>query len=63
MTQKVVFLRAKPPRTFLPLVMPGDNANIEVNLEKPIAIETGNRFAIREGGKAVGSGVVVEVLD
>jgi elongation factor Tu len=43
------------------MVMPGDNARVEVGLDKPIAIETGNRFAIREGGKTVGSGVVTEV--
>jgi elongation factor Tu len=45
------------------MVMPGDNARIEVNLERPIALETGSRFAIREGGKTVGSGVVSEVLE
>jgi elongation factor Tu len=44
------------------MVMPGDNARLEVCLEKPIALEPGSRFAIREGGKTVGSGVVTEVL-
>ena len=44
------------------LVMPGENARLEVTLDKPIAIEKGNHFAIREGGKTVGSGVVTEVL-
>jgi elongation factor Tu len=45
------------------MVMPGDNARIEVNLDRPIALEAGSRFAIREGGKTVGSGVVSEVLE
>jgi elongation factor Tu len=45
------------------MVMPGDNARIEVSLDKPIALEAGSRFAIREGGRTVGSGVVSEVLE
>jgi len=44
------------------MAMPGDNVTIEVELGKPVAIETGNHFAIREGGRTVGSGVVTEVL-
>jgi elongation factor Tu len=43
-------------------VMPGDNAALTVNLDKPVALEIGSRFAIREGGKTVGSGVITEVL-
>ncbi|MFO0808448.1 MAG: elongation factor Tu [Gemmataceae bacterium] len=45
------------------MVMPGDNARVEVRLDKAIAVEAGSRFAIREGGKTVGSGVVSEVLE
>ena len=45
------------------MVMPGDNTRMEVRLEKPIALEAGSRFAIREGGRTVGSGVVSEVLE
>jgi elongation factor Tu len=45
------------------MVMPGDSAAIEVSLDRPIALEAGSRFAIREGGKTVGSGVVSEVLE
>jgi elongation factor Tu len=37
------------------------NATLTVSLDKPIALEVGSRFAIREGGKTVGSGVVTEV--
>ncbi|MFO0806721.1 MAG: elongation factor Tu [Gemmataceae bacterium] len=44
------------------MVMPGDNATVHVNLDKRVAFEIGNRFAIREGGKTVGSGVVTEIL-
>jgi elongation factor Tu len=44
------------------MVLPGDNAALEINLLKPVAIEAGNRFAIREGGRTVGSGVVTEIL-
>jgi len=45
------------------MVMPGDNARIEVSLSKPIALEPGSQFAIREGGKTVGRGVVSEVIE
>jgi elongation factor Tu len=44
------------------MAMPGDNVSVVVELGKPVAIDTGSHFAIREGGKTVGSGVVVEVL-
>ena len=43
--------------------MPGDNVDMKVELITPIAIEKGLRFAIREGGRTVGSGVVIEVED
>ena len=45
------------------MCMPGDNVTIEVELMAPIAMEEKLRFAIREGGKTVGSGVVTEILD
>jgi elongation factor Tu len=45
------------------MVMPGDNVNLEVELEQPIAMEKELRFAIREGGRTVGAGVVSEILD
>ncbi len=44
------------------MVMPGDNVAIEVELQAPIAMEEKLRFAIREGGKTVGSGVVTKIL-
>ena len=44
------------------MVMPGDNISIEVTLIQPIAMEEGLRFAIREGGRTVGAGVVTEVI-
>ena len=44
------------------MVMPGDNVNMEVNLIQPIAVEPQLRFAIREGGRTIGSGVVTEVI-
>jgi elongation factor Tu len=44
------------------MVLPGDHASLDVSLDKPIALEAGSRFAIREGGKTVGSGVVTEVI-
>jgi len=44
------------------MCMPGDNATFTVELIHPIAIEEGLRFAIREGGRTVGSGVVAKVL-
>lgn len=44
------------------MVMPGDNVTLEVELISPIAIEEGTRFAIREGGRTVGAGVVSEII-
>ena len=44
------------------MVMPGDNIDMEIKLITPIAIEQGLRFAIREGGRTVGSGVVTKIL-
>ncbi len=45
------------------MVMPGDNIDMEITLITPIAIEQGLRFAIREGGRTVGSGVVSKVIE
>jgi elongation factor Tu len=44
------------------MVMPGDNINLEVELIAPIACESGLRFAIREGGRTVGAGVVTDIV-
>jgi elongation factor Tu len=44
------------------MVMPGDNVKMTVQLIAPIAMEQGLRFAIREGGRTVGAGVVAKVL-
>jgi elongation factor Tu len=44
------------------MVMPGDNVKMVVELGAPIAMDQGTRFAIREGGRTVGSGVVAKVL-
>ena len=43
------------------MVMPGDNVNMVVELGSPIAMEEGQRFAIREGGRTVGAGVVTKI--
>jgi elongation factor Tu len=45
------------------MVMPGDNVQMEVTLIHPIAMEEGLRFAIREGGRTVGAGVVAKIID
>ncbi|HLH66492.1 MAG TPA: elongation factor Tu [Solirubrobacteraceae bacterium] len=45
------------------MVMPGDNVQMEIELIQPIAMDQGLRFAIREGGRTVGSGVVTEVIE
>ncbi len=44
------------------MVMPGDNVNLKVELGSPIALDEGTRFAIREGGRTVGAGVVTKVI-
>ncbi|WP_446737451.1 EF-Tu C-terminal domain-related protein, partial [Pseudovibrio sp. WM33] len=45
------------------MVMPGDNVAVSVELIVPIAMEDGLRFAIREGGRTVGAGVVAEIIE
>ncbi|MCW9039802.1 MAG: elongation factor Tu, partial [Rhodospirillales bacterium] len=45
------------------MVMPGDNISMEVELITPIAMDEGLRFAIREGGRTVGAGVVAKIKD
>jgi len=45
------------------MVMPGDSVNLDVKLIDPVALEPGSRFAIREGGRTVGAGVITQVLD
>ncbi len=45
------------------MVMPGDNVQMEVELIQPVAVEQGMRFAIREGGRTVGAGVVAKILE
>ncbi len=44
------------------MVMPGDNLGVEIELGKPIAMEKGQRFAIREGGRTIGAGQVTEII-
>jgi elongation factor Tu len=44
------------------MVMPGDNAKFLVKLIAPVALENNTRFAIREGGKTVGAGVVTKII-
>ena len=45
------------------MVMPGDNITMDIELIAPVALEEQMRFAIREGGKTVGAGVVTKILD
>jgi elongation factor Tu len=45
------------------MVMPGDNATMQISLIQPVALEKGLRFAIREGGHTVGAGAVTEILE
>ena len=45
------------------MVMPGDNVEMTIELIQPIAMDKGLRFAIREGGRTVGSGVVTEIIE
>ena len=44
------------------MVMPGDNLTVEIELGKKIAMEAGQRFAIREGGRTIGAGRIAEVI-
>jgi len=45
------------------MVMPGDHVNLTVELNTPIAMEKGLRFAIREGGRTVGAGTVTDIIE
>jgi elongation factor Tu len=45
------------------MVMPGDNIQMQIELITPVAVEDGLRFAIREGGRTVGAGVVTKIND
>ncbi|MFZ1829322.1 MAG: elongation factor Tu, partial [Candidatus Competibacteraceae bacterium] len=45
------------------MVMPGDNIRMSINLIAPIAMDEGLRFAIREGGRTVGAGVVAKIIE
>ena len=45
------------------MVMPGDNVSVTVELLTPIAMDKGLKFAIREGGRTVGAGVVAEIIE
>ncbi len=45
------------------MIMPGDNTSFEAELITPIAMEKGLRFAIREGGRTVGAGVVSDIIE
>jgi len=45
------------------MVMPGDNVNLKIRLIVPVALEVGSRFAIREGGRTVGAGVINQILE
>jgi elongation factor Tu len=45
------------------MVMPGDNADMTIELIAPVAMEQGLRFAIREGGRTVGAGNVSEIIE
>lgn len=45
------------------MCVPGDNVSLEVELGKPVAMHEGIRFAMREGGRTIGSGVVTEIIE
>ena len=49
-----------PPK--VEMVMPGDNVSMEIKVIAPVAMERGQRFAIREGGRTIGAGRVTEVI-
>jgi elongation factor Tu len=48
--------------TGVEMVMPGDNVSVDIEMQKPVAMEKGQRFAIREGGRTIGAGRVSEVI-
>ena len=61
-TGRIESFRSDENATVLMMVMPGDHVKMIVELIQPIAIEKGMRFAIREGGRTVGAGIVSTIL-
>ncbi len=61
-TGQIVSLKARDGKD-AEMCMPGDNIQMEVNIIHPVALEQGVRFAIREGGRTVGSGVVTKIIE
>lgn len=61
-TGQIVALKARDGKD-AEMCMPGDNIQMEVNIIHPVALEQGVRFAIREGGRTVGSGVVTKIIE
>jgi elongation factor Tu len=45
------------------MAMPGDNVKLKIKLISPVAMDVGLRFAIREGGRTVGSGVITKIIE
>ena len=62
-TEKSIYCVIRSPHKDKEMVMPGDNVSITVKLIAPIAMEEGLRFAIREGGRTVGAGVVTSIIE
>ncbi|MFI0607463.1 MAG: elongation factor Tu, partial [Anaerolineae bacterium] len=44
------------------MVMPGDNVTVEIELITPVGLENGSKFAIREGGRTVGAGIIISII-
>ena len=61
MTGSVLALKSREGKS-AEMCMPGDNIAMEVEIIAPIAMEEGLRFAIREGGRTVGAGVVTQII-
>jgi len=45
------------------MIMPGDNTTVEIDLNVPIAMEKAQKFAIREGGRTIGSGRITDIIE
>ena len=59
----IIATQIRPSGKGTEMVMPGDNVEITVELIYPVALNVGLRFAIREGGRTVGSGQITEIID
>lgn len=62
-TGEIILITSVSNNTKLELVMPGDNVHVNISLDKQAALETETKFAVREGGKTIGAGIIIDLIN